>query len=112
MHREPDVTALGEGRPAGMDADPNPDVDAVAPAVGPDRPLHRDCRVDRGRGSFEDREELVAPSVDLATAGLADGLPQQATELVQDGAVAIAQPVHQLGRAFDIGQDERDQAAR
>jgi hypothetical protein len=74
--------------------------------------LDGDSRIERGGGSLERGEELVAASVDLAAASSLHSWPQQTAKLVQHGAITISEPVKQLGRALDIGQREGDLTAR
>ena len=88
-----DVAGLGEGRPPGMDADPDAQVDPVGPCVAAHGALDGDGRVERRGAPGEGGEEFVAASVDLAAPGLLDGCPEETAKLVQHRAIAIAKPV-------------------
>jgi hypothetical protein len=53
MHSQPHLAAVGQARPAGMDADPNPDVDGAWPGSRADAPPDPQRRIDGARGSRE-----------------------------------------------------------
>ena len=76
------------------------------------RPLDGERRLDRSGRLLEDREQLVRPRVHLAAAGAANSGPDEPADVGQDPGVAIAQPLHQLGRSLDIGQEQGDVAMR
>src|SRR4029453_13125728 len=63
-----------------------------------------ECRV----GPFEREEERVALVVDLAAVLLLDGPAQDSMMLSQDGGMRLAQLLQKPGRAFDVGEEERD----
>jgi hypothetical protein len=50
MHSQPHIAAVGQARPARMDADPNPDADATWPPSRADAPLDPQRRIDGPRG--------------------------------------------------------------
>src|SRR5690349_5537194 len=68
MHGQTNVPDIGEGRPAAMDPDANPDLDIAGPGSFAERALHGDGRLDGAAGMFEDREEFIGASIDLAAA--------------------------------------------
>src|SRR5207245_8359389 len=68
-------------------------------------------RVDRGPRLREDGEELIGPRVDLAAASLADAGPDERPHVAQQGRVGVAEPLQQLGRPLDVGEEEGDRAA-
>ena len=61
---------------------------------------------------FEDREDVVAAGGRLVTAGIPHRRAHQAADIGEQGGVAIVKAPEQLGRALDIGQQERDVALR
>ena len=83
--------------------------------IGP--PARRDLRVlrggDRGRSVGEGDEERVALCVDLDATVADERVAKHATVLGQHLGVALgSELVQQLGRALDVGEEERDGARR
>src|SRR5207237_8579915 len=85
---------------------------ASRPVVGGESSLRRD----RGSvGSWSTGacgEKRVAFSSHFGAAGPGKSLPDDQLVLFPDGSVTIPQVPEQLGRAFDVGEQERDGASR
>ena len=71
-------------------------------ALGGGSRLCRLCRF------LEHEEELVAAMVDDVPAGGLDRGAQEAAVVVEELGVAVPEPLHELGRAFDVCEDQRD----
>jgi hypothetical protein len=67
---------------------------------------------DRVARPGEGDEERIAFGADLATAVLSERRAQQAPMVVEHVGVAVAQPPQQTRRTLDVGEQERDGAAR
>ena len=93
-----------------MHADSQPHVDPVGPGGGVHRPLDRQRGLERRRGAFEDREDVVPTGGRLATAGRPHRGAHEAADIGKQGGVSIVKAAEQLGRAFEVGQQERDVA--
>src|ERR671935_149954 len=65
-----------------------------------------------GPGVLEREEELVAARVDLVTACGRESLPDEAAVVGEDAGVGVAELVHELRRALDVGEEERDGSVR
>ena len=66
----------------------------------------------RGRaGCVEDAEELVAPTVDLATARPLDRATLQFARLGEHGGVAAAEAFGQTARVLDVAEEEGERHA-
>ena len=87
-------------------------VEGVRPRPGGHLLLNRHRRRERSRCVSEDREEFVAAGVDLVPAGLADDAAHDPPHGRHERRVAVVEAREKLGRAFDIGQQERDVALR
>ena len=91
-------------------ADTNFDLARPAPggqgALGVDRAAQAICR------SRERHEERIALRVDLVTVPGREGVAQDPTLLGQHLGISAAEAFQQSGGAFDIGEEERDRAAR
>ena len=70
-----------------------------------------DGRCDRILAALKGDEERVALGVDLPTVVCRERSSQDALMLGEHVAVAAAQLLQQLGRAFDVGEEKRDGSA-
>ena len=68
MDGQADVPDIRECRMAAVDPDTHPHLQIVGPGVVAERSLDGHRRLDRCRGTFEDREEFVGPRIDSAAA--------------------------------------------
>src|SRR5580765_3987853 len=106
MHVEPDVALVGERRLACVDAHPD-----AHRRLGESH-LRRSGREHRVAGAFEDAEERVALRVDLHAAVVSDGPTNPAPVLGECVGVRSAERIEQASRSLDVGEQERDRAAR
>jgi hypothetical protein len=90
-----------------MHADSHPDVKSVRPSVGAHRPLGRQGGLECRRGVLERREDVVTAGGRLATAGRPDRASHHTADIFQEGGVTIAEAPEQLGRAFEVGEQDR-----
>src|SRR5688572_22591369 len=111
MDVDADVAVVGDERSAGVEADPHPH--------GPPRPavlfagaLDRECSFGRRLCLPEGGEVLVAARVDLVPARRADPFAQQPAHLAEHLPPGAAVLAGEPRRAFDIGEEEGDGAAR
>ena len=112
MHHQPGITVAIGDRLAGVHAHAHPQPHPVGPAMGGQRPLALSRRRHRVAGPREGNEERVTLGADLTPAELGEGGPKQPPMLPQHLQVAVAQPLQQPGRALDVGEQQRDRAAR
>ena len=61
------------------------------------------------RGALERGEELVGAGLDLVAARPGDGTTLDRAHLVEQLAVALAEPMDQRGGALDVGHEHRDE---
>ena len=95
-----------------MQADPQSHVAPAGPGFRLHRPLDRERgRQCRGRG-FEHREHIVPAGGHLVAAGRPHRGAHAAANVREQGGVLIVQAAEQLGRALDVGQQERDVTLR
>ena len=106
MDVDADVALLRHERLAGVDAH------AHAHRPVRERALRRLGRRERVRRPREGDEERVALGVDLDARRGAERLAQHAPVLAEHVRVAVAELVQQPRRALDVGEEERDGAAR
>ena len=85
-----DVPDIGQCRATAMDPDTNPDFEIVGPGPIAERTLDGRRRLDGGGGPLEDREVLVGAGVDLAAARSQHRRPEDASDVVQQVAIAVA----------------------
>ena len=108
---EADVSVFAERRLARVDAHAHADDRPPGPLLASERLLAGDRALDGRARAAEDREEGVALPVDLGAARVLEGLPE---ELVVDreDATVVGTPevLQELGRALDVGEEERDRA--
>ena len=83
VHRQPDVAAAGQRRPARMQAHAQARRDALSPLVLRDCLLGLDRAGERRSGRAKHGKELVGARVDLAAVAPSNGRAQDAA---QDGA--------------------------
>src|SRR5207247_1682563 len=87
-------------------------LDAIAPRATAELPLDCDGRLEGGGRLREDGEELVGTRVDLASARSPHHSAENASDGLQQRAVAMAQLTEQDGRSLDVGHQERDESPR
>ena len=110
MDRQTDVRPVGQGGVTAMDADPDLDRALAGPRLVPHPALDHDRGVERRRRGGEHAQELVGVDLDLVSAGLADLLADDSSDVGQHGAVVVAQLGQEGGRGLDIGHQEGDRA--
>jgi len=112
VQRQADVVVADDGCRAGVDAHPDPDLEAFRPSLAGERVLagggraHGPCC--RGEGG----EESVALRAEDGAAVFLDGTRKQLPMPRQQWQVVVGQLLYQPSRAFDIGEEEADRAAR
>ena len=95
-----------------MDPDPDAYVDVVDPRACSHLTLDGDSRLDAGSRTLEHGEELVSARLDDAAIEPNRGVSQHRPQVVEQVAVAIAEPTEQGGGTLDIGQQHRHEAVR
>ena len=68
MDGEADIPDIGECRMTAVNPDTQPDLQIAGPGAVAERLLDGHRCLDSRRGAIEDREELVGPRIDFATA--------------------------------------------
>ena len=111
MDVDPDVALLSDDGLAGVDAHADAELGPVRPVVARERLLGGDGGGDGVLRAAEAVEERVALRVDLLAATRAERLADDAPVIRERVGVPVAEPLEQLGRAGDVGEDERDRAA-
>ena len=110
MDSETDVALVRDKRLACVQPHAHSNVDVLRPGVGGESAL----RVRGGCGGVlhprEGDEERVSLRVDDPAVVRLEGSDQECAVLVDDRGVAVAQPAEELGRAFDVREQERDRA--
>jgi hypothetical protein len=76
------------------------------------RSLRSDSSRDRIPGSLEDDEEAIAGGVDLVAAVARECVAENAAMLASQVTEFRAQLAHEVGRALDVSEEERDGAVR
>ena len=89
MDGQPDVAGVGERRPAAVNPDSHADVAPVGPRPGAHLPLDRERCLECCRSLFEDREKIVRPRIDLATARPPDCVPVTRAHRDQRGVAVV-----------------------
>ena len=112
VHVDADVVAALCQPLAGVQAHPDPKGPALGPSVGGQVALgdHRGLRGAHRTG--ERHEEGVSLGADLDPSGPGHGGADDLGVLVVDGPVSVPEVLEQPGRAFDVGEQERDRAGR
>ena len=108
MHSEADVSLSADGGLPRMHTHPHTHFVAVRPFVGGKSLLCVYGGSERGVRRREREEEGLALVVDLTTASLFDGCPQDLLMLGKDGSVLFAQLLQEPGRALYVREQERD----
>jgi hypothetical protein len=80
-----------------MHADSQPHVDPAGPSAGVHRPLDRQRGLERRRGAFEHREDVVPPGGRLATTRRPHRGAHEAADIGEHGGVSIVKAPEQLG---------------
>jgi hypothetical protein len=112
VNGKPGVASLGRHRMAGVQAHPHLDLHVVRPRVGEKRqlPLHGgEERLTRARKSDE---EGVALGIYFVAAMGGEGGPEQTLMLAEHLRIALTKLLEKPCRPLDIGEEERDRAAR
>jgi hypothetical protein len=94
-----------------VDAHADPTLHLVGPTTSAQGPLDGDRRLDGRGGLLEDPEELVGTGLDLTSACLGHGIPNEVPDVVQQACIPIAQPAEESCRALDVGEQEGHEAA-
>ena len=103
---ESEVAAPSEDRLARMDAHPDPEPQAIGPAVLGEPLLDGDCGVHRPGRAFEDGEVPIAARLHLQPAGRRD---RSANDRAVDGqqiAEGVSRSHRERGRVFDVREEE------
>ena len=112
MDVEADVAGHGAERLAAVDAHPDADIGAARPRVLAERPL----RLDRGRHGAADggeREEQPVPGgIDPLAVVCLGRRADDPVVVGEERGVGVAELLQEPGRALDVGEQERDGAAR
>jgi hypothetical protein len=106
MHVDAEVRALRERRPARVNSHSH------AHLVVGERLLRRHRRADGLSRLLKRDEELVGATVDLASAGVVDRPPDNGSIPLEHDEVVVTQATDQPRRVLDVGEEERDDAAR
>ena len=112
MDVESQVALIGERRLPCVDADADSQLELIRPLVELERPLCRDGRPHSIFDVCERAEELVSAAVDFDPARFFHGGSEQTAMVAEQEAVAIAQPLHERRRLFDVGEEKGDSPAR
>ena len=112
VHVEPEVGVAPDCWLAGVQAHADTELHARRPVVLGKGLLRGRDRSRGAAGVDEDDEELVAPRVDDDAALTLDRLVKEPAVVVEHVCVVIAQTLHELRRAFDVGEDESDRSMR
>ena len=112
VHPETDVVVLTHFGLPGMQPHPHLYFRAFRPGVGGEAALSVNSRRDRVFSPTECRKERVALRVHLPAAVCRERRSQNALVLGTRLRIPWAQLLHELRRAFDVREEERDGAAR
>ncbi|MDQ3381717.1 MAG: hypothetical protein M3546_15620 [Actinomycetota bacterium] len=112
MHPEADVPFLPDDWLSGVQSHSHTDLLTLRPGMFRERALGDDGGTQSRIRACESEEERVPLRVDLAAAPLGGGLADDALVFRESIAVARSEPLQQLGRAFDVGEEKGDRAAR
>src|SRR5207245_3525901 len=102
VERNTAVPDVGQGVQAAVEPDASPAYHPAGPPSSAERTLDGHRRLDRDGGPLEDREELVGAGVDLAAPRTRYRRPEDAADVVQQVAVAVAQLIEEGGGGLDI----------
>jgi hypothetical protein len=109
---EAEVALVPDRRLTGVQTHANAHLLALGPGVGVEAALRVDCGGNRIAGSREREEEAVSLRVDLSSVAGDECLANDPPVLAGHLGVAVAQLLQQLGRAFDVREDEGDGPGR
>jgi hypothetical protein len=112
MHVEPDIAAGRDDGLPRMNTDSGQDVDPMGERAARQRPLDVDRRIQRRNRGAEGTEDPVALTIDDHPLMCRDRRIDNLVVAPEHVDVAVAGPLEQLGRPFDIGEQERDRARR
>ena len=87
-------------------------VDTLRPFVSGQLALRFHHAADRIDGAREDGKERITLGVDLAAVPACESGSQDLSLLIQQNGVLLAQPLEQLGRTFDVGEEECNGSGR
>jgi hypothetical protein len=106
---QPDIVLAHHQRRAGMQPHTYPQWRAIRPGITCQCALRVDGRGQCISGAGEGDEEAVTLGIDLDAAVRLDGRPYHlVVRSARDGKAVGAQPPQQIGRAFDVGEEEGD----
>jgi hypothetical protein len=108
MDVEAEVRLVPDVRLAGVHSHPHAQIDARGPRVPHESQLGGDEGVGRGLEHRKGDEELVTALVDHDAVPALDRLPEEAAVVVEHVRVAVAEPLQELGRPLDVGENESD----
>src|ERR1700694_798092 len=103
---EADVARIGQGRSAGVQADPNLDRKTIRPGSSANLALDGERRLEAGHGPFEDREHFISAGLDLAAIALADRRAQEASNIGEEPVIPVAKASDATGRVLDVGEQK------
>ena len=103
---ESEVASLGDDRLARVDADPDPEPQAIGPAVLGEPLLNGDCGVHRPGRALEDGEVPVAARLHLHPAGRRHRFANDRAVVGQQIAEGVSRSHRELGRVFDVREEE------
>jgi hypothetical protein len=112
MHSKPRIHAFSGDRVAGVDADPDPDQRTGGPVMARQGPLDLKRAPHRLLRARERHEKRIPLGVHLMAALGGDRGADQPLVLGQNLRVALPQRLDQPRRTLDVGEQERDRAAR
>lgn len=107
-----EVVLVGDDGLTGVQTHPYPHLGAGWPGVFSHSPLGSDGGLDRAIRVLEGDEELVATTVDLPAARLRHRSAQNRPVVDEHVAELLAEAVRKVGRALEVGEEERDRARR
>src|SRR5439155_8673570 len=112
VHVQSEVGLPADARLAGVDTHADAQLDTRRPVVLGEGLLCSDDGLRSLPRILEDDEELVAALVDDDAALTFDGLVEEPAVFVEDVRVPVAETLHELRRALDVGEDECDRSMR
>ena len=107
MNGNAGVVVIGHVRFARVQADADGDASFVRPPILAERALSSDCGLDRVARATKDDEEGIASRSNLNAAVCCEYPSQQVVVRGEHLGIALLQPLDELGRAFDVGEEKR-----
>ncbi len=104
MHRDADISRVGQGGTPGVEADSDPYAHVVRPNPRQSLALNCERGIESCRRLLEDREQLVGSRVHLSAARLADGTTKQTADIGEQPWVPVAKTRYETGRVLDVGE--------